>query len=272
MDIDWKAAYEAGQASKAGAAPAAATPPVVVAAAKAAPAPVAASIPAASSDSGASSSSSSTNDVVSDLLGGVVGAANKLKSFGSPVAPSGALGDNYMGNYGSPYGSNVIKVDSVGSHAYTNTFKNTQSKTITVNVWNKVGPDMRVLSGSAMAPKDTTLTFSLAPGASQVVAFQENSQVAWAQVCSETTAAGAFKTTWGEANFVKTGSGYDVSAINNPNNDYDMTITSNEASQCTSSRTENFWLTDTKPIGTSDGSCFIAQNTATLQTIMGGTI
>jgi len=272
MGVDWASAYAAGQASKtASAAPAVATP-AVVAAVKASPTPVAGSSPSAAASSSSGSSSSSTNNIVDSLLGGVIGAANKLTSFGSPVSPSGALGDNYRGNYGSPYGSNVIKVDSVGDHAYTNTFKNTQSKSIIVNIWNKVGPDMQVLSGSALAPKDTTLTFTLAPGASQVVAFQENSQIAWAEVCSETTPSGAFKTTWGEANFVKSGSGYDVSAINNANNNYAMTITSNEAPQCTSSRTENFWLTDSKPIGTSDGSCFIAQNTATLQTIMGGTI
>jgi hypothetical protein len=275
MGVDWAAAYAKGQASKTAAASPAVATPAVVAAVKASTTPVAASSPsaAASSSSGSSSSSSSSsNNVVSALVGGIVGAANKLTSVGAAVSPSGALGDNYMGNYGSPYGSNVIKVDSVGTNTYTNTFKNTQSQTITVNIWNKVGPDMQVLSGSALAPKDTTLTFTLAPGASQVVAFQENSQVAWAQACSETTPSGAFKTTWGEANFVKSGSGYDVSAINNPNNDYAMTITSSEAPQCTSSRTENFWLTDSKPIGGSDGSCFIAQNTATLQTIMGGTV
>jgi hypothetical protein len=130
---------------------------------------------------------------------------------------------------------------------------------------------MRPLSGSALAPTTTTLTFVLAPGASQTVAFQENTQVAWAQACSSITASGAYDTTWGEANLGPGGSGYDVSAIeNSAGNNYAMKITSVEAPGCTSDQTQNMWLTATDPVGTSDGSCFIAQSTATLTTIMGG--
>jgi hypothetical protein len=113
----------------------------------------------------------------------------------------------------------------------------------------------------------------LAPGASQTVAFQENTQVGWAQACSATTASGSFDTTIGEANFVSTGSGYDVSAIQNTaGNNYAMTITSVEAPDCTSDMHQNMWLTATDPVGNSDGSCFIAQNTATLRTVMGGVV
>jgi hypothetical protein len=189
------------------------------------------------------------------------------------TAPSGSVGDSYIGNVGSPYGSNVILVEDAASYQYTNTFTNTQLKTITVNIWQKVGPDMRPLSGSALAPTKTTLTFTLLPGQSKTVAFDENTQVGWAEATSATTASGSFDTTWGEANFVSTGCGYDVSAImNSNNNNYVMTITSLEAPACVSSRTENMWLTATNPVGSSDGSCFIAQGKATLSTIMGGNI
>ncbi|KAM3065444.1 hypothetical protein ACMFMG_011437 [Clarireedia jacksonii] len=281
MGIDWSSAYAKGQASKTSAA-------AVVADATSAPASSAASVTssvvaaastaASSAAAAVTSSGSLTGDITGDIIGEIEGLFNKLvgcsnarKEFGEIVAASGVTGDFYRGNFGSPYGANVIKISSKASYAYTAEFINTQSKSITVNIWNKVGPDLQDLSGSALAPKNTTLTFVLAAGASQIVAFQENSQVAWAEACSETAASGAYATTWGEANFVKTGSGYDMSAIMNANgNDYNMSISSAEAPQCTSDPTQNYWLTDTQPIGNSDGSCFIAQSTATLKVVMGG--
>jgi hypothetical protein len=282
MGIDWASAYAAGQHSSTAAAVVAA--PTTTAAAAIFAATTTASAAAKQTASPTSSSSSSLeselgsdlSELVNDvklLWDGLVGHSNYRTSFGSPTNPSGSVGDNYMGNIGSPYGSNVIRVADASSHDYTITFKNTASQGMTVNVWQKAGHDGQVLSGSALAPKDTTLTFYLPEGASQVIAIQENTQLGWAEACSDFAASGAYATTWGEGNFVKTGSGYDVSAILNPNNNnYDMTITSVEAPGCTSSRTENFWLTETQPIGNSDGSCFIAQSTAHLTVAMGGTI
>ena len=262
MGINWSSAYEAGQAAKT----AAAAAPVATTAAAAAPATTTAP----------SVSTSPENSIISDVKGlwdGVVGVANDLTSFGAASGSSGTAGDNYVGNVGNPYGSNIIKVASTAGYQYTNTFVNTQSKTITVNIWNKVGSDGQALSGSALAPKDTTLTFTLAAGASQVVAFMENSQVGWAEACSDLAASGAFATSWGEANFASGGSGYDMSAImNSAGNNYNMAISSVEAPQCTSDMTQNYWLTASEPIGNSDGSCFIAQSTATLTTKMGGTV
>lgn len=55
----------------------------------------------------------------------------------------------------------------------------------------------------------------MARGESQIVAFQEDSQVGWAEATAAKTASGAFDTTWGEANFQAGGSGYDMSAIMN---------------------------------------------------------
>jgi hypothetical protein len=278
MGIDWASAYKAGQHSTP-VAEVATTPTEVAAAAAttvaatttAAPAPAATTPSSPASDAGSQASSNSDNSA--ELFGGVVGISNSRTSFGGKSGASGATGDFYVGNVGVPYGANVIKVGSTSGYDFTNTFVNPQKKSITVNIWQKVGPDGQVLSGSALAPKKPTLTFVLAPGASQVVAFQENTQVGWAEATSSIASSGAFATTWGEANFVPTGSGYDVSAIMNPhNNNYDMTITSQEAPACTSSRTENYWLTATQPIGGSNGSCFIAQNTAHLKTVMGGTI
>lgn len=290
MGINWASAYKAGQASKTSVAAAASTEVSSVVAAVAeskvaaqttaasvaastTAASVTASTTAASSSQTSSSSSSSLLDDIEALFDGLVGASNSRTTFGDVVAADSGITDNKKGNYGSPYGSNVIKVDSSASYSYTAKFVNTQSTGITLNIWNKVGPDMQVLSGSALAPKNTTLTVYLAAGASQTVAFDEDSQVAWAQACSATASSGAFDTTWGEAQFLSTGSGYDMSAImNSAGNTYNMTITSEEAPNCTSDPTQNYWLTATEPIGDSDGSCYIAQDTATLTVIMGGTM
>lgn len=273
MGIDWSSAWAAGQKT---AAPAPAPTTTAPAAAVTTPAnspaveiQQAASETTTTSPAPVASSPASTGE----LWNGIVGVSNDRTSFGSATSALGSVGDFYVGNTGSPYGSNIIKVASGAGYDFTNTFVNTQSVGITVNIWQKVGPDMQPLSGSALAPKKTTLTFYLAPGAEQTVAFQANTQIGWAQACSETSVSGSFATTWGEANFVPSGSGYDVSAIMNPNNNnYAMTITSSEAQACTSSRTENYWLTASDPVGDSNGSCFIAQSTATLRTVMGGTI
>ncbi|KAE8451065.1 hypothetical protein EG329_004737 [Mollisiaceae sp. DMI_Dod_QoI] len=274
MGIDWSSAWAAGQATATSAAVTQATATAATVATTTAAAVVAttsAAAKASHSSLSGTSSSSLVNDI-EQLWEGLVGLSNDRTSFGSASAASGSTGDNYVGNVGTPYGANVIKVGDASDYDYTITFKNTASSGMTINVWQKVGPDYEVLSGSALAPKKTTLTFYLAEGASQVVAFQENTQIGWAEACSDFTASGAYRTTWGEANFVSTGSGYDVSAINNADNDYDMKITSAEAPDCTSSRTENMWLTDSDPVGSSDGSCYIAQSTASLTVEMGGTL
>lgn len=283
MGIDWSSAWAAGQATKTSAAVEAATTapaaaPVVAATTTAAAVVAATTSAAAAAETTASSSSLSSDlsSLINDvelLFDSLVGISNTRTSFGGSTAASGSTGDNYLGNVGSPYAANIMKVSEATAYDYTITFTNTASSGMTVNVWQKVGPDMQLLSGSALAPKNTSLTMYLAKGASQTVAFQENTQIGWAEACSDLAESGAYATTWGEANFVSTGSGYDVSAIMNPNNNnYDMTITSEEAPACTSSRTENMWLTATDPVGTSDGSCFIAQSTAHLTVQMGGTI
>jgi hypothetical protein len=275
MGIDWTKAWAEGQASKT-----AAAAPVATAAASPVVAAVEASVTAEATTT-TTEASNVLGDVTDNIESGIeslfddlVGAANYLTSFGGDCGcTSGSAGDSYKGQVGSPYGSNIIKVDSTSGYDFTNTFTNSQSKYITVNIWNKMGHDMQPLSGSALAPKNTTLTFTLAPGKSQVVAFMENSQVGWAESCSETAASGAYATTWGEANFLSAGSGYDMSAImNTAGNNYNMAISSVEAPACTSDMTQNYWLTATEPIGTSDGSCYIAQSTAHLTTIMGGTV
>ncbi|KAL3422179.1 Allergen Asp f 4 [Phlyctema vagabunda] len=212
------------------------------------------------------------DDAVSDLWNDLKGFSNDLTEFGASTVASGALGDFYSGNCGSPYGSNMIKVSSRSGYDFTNEFINTSGETITVVVWNKIGSDGQILSGSALAPKSPALTFALKPGKSQIVAFDDNSQVGWAQATSDLAFSGAFATTWGEGQFRKEGSGVDVSAIMNAKgNNYNMSITTSEIS-CISDMTQNMWLTDTTPVGDSNGSCYIPGSTATVTTTMGGTV
>lgn len=270
MGIDWSSAWAAGQhTSTTAAAPVVPTTtsadPVVAPAATTTTAPT----PSATVASAAADAVGAVFNEVESLFDGLVGISNSLKAFGGSTTPSGVAGDNYIGNIGSPYGANIL-LDPPADTPFTNTFHNPQSKSITVNVWQKVGPDLRPLSGSALAPTWTTLTFVLAPGGARTVGFLDNTQVAWAESCSGTTAAGAFATAWGELNVDSGGSGYDVSAINDPGV-YNMVITSAESS-CTSSPVQglNYWKTATEPVGGSDGSCYIATGTATLTTIMGG--
>jgi hypothetical protein len=274
MGINWSSAYEAGQATKTTVTSTSTAVPATAAAVVAETTEASTVATTATSSAAATTaSSSSILDDIAELFDGLVGASNSRTSFGTIVKGDGTTGDSSYGNYGGPYGSNIIKVDSTASYDYTVEFVNTQSSSITVNIWNKVGPDLQPLSGSALAPKNTSLTFVLKAGASQIVAFDEDSQVAWAQACSATTASGSYSQTWGEANFVSTGSGYDMSAIeNSEGNVYNMTLTSVEAPACTSDPTQNYWLTATDPVGDSDGSCYIAQSTAHLTALMAGAI
>ncbi|TVY14893.1 Allergen Asp f 4 [Lachnellula arida] len=278
--VDFAKAYSEGMESKTSVAVAASTVVAGANSAQATASSVASTVTSSAAAKTSAASSSIESEAASILAGlwkDLVGLSNSRTAFGPGIAPVGTPGDNYFGNYGGTgddYGSNVILVDSIGDNQFTNTFKNTQSVPITVNVWNKVGPDYQVLSGAPLAPTKTTLTFVLQPGASQIVAFQDISNIGWAEPVEELTGASAYATSWGEANFVSTGSGYDVSAINDSKN-YNMTITSTENSGCTSDTTQNTWKSATDAVGESDGtdtngSCYVPGSSLHLQTTMGG--
>jgi hypothetical protein len=272
MGIDWSSAWAAGQKTSTSAAPVVAAPTTTSSVAQ--PATTTPAAAPSATHTSASAAVEGVFDEVASLFDGVVGVSNARTEFGGRSTPIGTFGsDDYIGNVGIPYGSCIILTDSPSSYQYTNTFTNTQSESITVNVWLKAGPDMQPFSGPSLAPTSTTLTFSLAPGESKTVAFDENTQVGWAQSTAARTSSGSFDASWGEGQFVSSGCGYDVSAIeNSAGSNYDMTISSVEAPNCKSTRTTNMWLTATDAVGTSDGSCYIAQGKATLTTIMGGIV
>ncbi|PMD20970.1 hypothetical protein NA56DRAFT_659457 [Hyaloscypha hepaticicola] len=276
MGIDWTSAWAAGQKT-ATSAPAPAATPVTTAAPQA---PTAAAAPAPTTTHAPSGGvfEQVVSNAASALFAGLDGIADAFTAFGTATVGSGSE-VSYIGNIGKPQGSNMIKVATTAGYAFTALFKNTSGGPMKVVIWNKAysltgnAADAQANLGASLAPKTPILVLPLDAGDSQIVAFQENSQIGFAQATDAIAASGAYAITWGECNFVPTGSGYDVSAIMNVNgNNYDMTITSAEAPDCTSSRTQNMWLTPTDPVGNSDGSCYIAQSTATLTIEMGGTI
>jgi len=281
MGINWSSAYAAGQESSTVA------PVVAPVATTAAPAPVVASstpVAAPAPAATTSASTSSSNSIVSDaesLFDGLVGLANDLVAFGEATASSGSdVGK--VGNIGSPQGSNMIKASSIEGYQFTSNFINTSPSSITVVLWNKgysndgSASNAEANLGSCVAPETPALTFALAPGANQIVAFQDDSQIGFAQATSSRAASGAYATTWGECNFDSTGSGFDMSAIMNPNgNKYAMAISAVET-PCISDPTQNYWYAannnpeDPQPFGSSDGSCYIPGSSATLTVKMGG--
>ena len=251
MDVNWSAAWAAGQST---------STPISNSAAK-----ERATSPAPTVVTGSGSPRNPFDNLV--------GMANGRTEFGLPSTGSAD------GNTGSPQGSNVIKVSKIQGYSFTNNFVNTSPNSMTVVIWNKAfdGPNgVQADLGSCVAPETPALTFDLAPGENQNVAFQDGSRIGWAEATSARTISGAFATTWGEANFAASGSGYDMSAImNSAGNVYDMVISAEQTS-CISDMTQNYWyaaggdIEDPQPFGASDGSCYVPGSGATLLTKMGG--
>ena len=188
-------------------------------------------------------------------------AAHKPKDAPSPAADTSSSGsgkkkfggrtdpvdngnkDEYKGNVGIPYGSNMIKlasVDDIKNFKYSNTFKNGGSDKISVVVWNKAGSDGQCQSGMALPPH---LKFDLGAGESIAVAFDENSQIGFAKD-GQRNQYGLLTTAWGEADFGdlrnQGWSGYDRSTIVQAGNEGLLTISCEGAK--TSSQQGNSFL------------------------------
>ncbi|KAJ5767838.1 hypothetical protein N7533_000421 [Penicillium manginii] len=137
--------------------------------------------------------------------------------FGAVTTASGN-GITYSGNVGSPYGSNIIEVDSSDASQYQYVVQFTGSNTDdwTVAIWNKYGSDGSMDGWYGNAVK----TFTLAAGATKYIAFDQDSQGGWAAAEGSTIPTdsnGGYASTWGEFDFGSSGnsawSGFDVSAI-----------------------------------------------------------
>ncbi|AEI62003.1 hypothetical protein LILAB_00345 [Corallococcus macrosporus] len=151
-----------------------------------------------------------------------------------------------VNNVGSPYNSNMqlISPEQKSQFKFTNTFTNTTGQPQTITLWNKVGEKGGPNDGQNF-DKSTPKTFTLQPGQSQMVAFDNNSSVAWCMSKDGSAKPGANSgQTWGEATFgnAATGwSGYNTSQITPAGHTGSMSIT-NEATGKTVTEA-NAWQT-----------------------------
>ncbi|KAI4122204.1 MAG: hypothetical protein LQ347_006586 [Umbilicaria vellea] len=140
-------------------------------------------------------------------------------------------------------------VSSADSYDYTNTFRNAASAPLTIIIWNKAGDPAKGQGPNQGQSSAPTLGFTLAAGASQTVAFDSNSQVAWSRNCDRRGDNGAPDCTWGEGDFGNASNqgwtGYDVSSIQNSHgNSEAMCITSAPHNAgLESSNLKNNWVT-----------------------------
>ncbi|MDC0713987.1 hypothetical protein POL68_36315 [Stigmatella sp. ncwal1] len=133
-------------------------------------------------------------------------------------------------NVGSPYNSNMQLIDpsEKSQFKFTNTFTNNTNQPQTITLWNKTGENGGPNDGQNF-DKSTPKTFTLQPGQSQTVAFDNNTSVAWCASKDGTAKPGANSgQTWGEATFGNAGtgwSGYDTSQISPAGHNGNMSIT-----------------------------------------------
>ncbi|KAJ5206587.1 hypothetical protein N7491_002798 [Penicillium cf. griseofulvum] len=139
--------------------------------------------------------------------------------FGGRTSPKGKGAEIlYRGNVGKPWGSNIITVSPAEAHTYKYVarFTGSNNEPWTVVVWNKYGPDGKLTGWYG----HSALRFTLAPGDTRYVAFDEDSEGAWGAAPGDhlpTDQWGGYSCTWGEFTFgdgENNGwSGWDVSAI-----------------------------------------------------------
>jgi hypothetical protein len=137
--------------------------------------------------------------------------------FGERTPPHGKE-IQYHGNVGKPWGSNIITVSEADAHQYKYVarFSGSNDKPWTVVVWNKFGPDGKLTGWYG----HSAVTFTLPPGETRYVAFDEDSEGAWGAAPGDhlpTDKFGGYSCTWGEFSFGDAEnngwSGWDVSAI-----------------------------------------------------------
>jgi len=136
--------------------------------------------------------------------------------FGGTTNSSGS-GDTYIGNIGSPYGSNIIRIESslASEYKYVVEFTGSSTEDWLVVIWNKIGPDGAMDGWFGKACHN----FTIAARETVYYAFDADSQGGWtaAKDSIPTNDYGSYASTWGEFDFGSTinsgWSGFDVSAI-----------------------------------------------------------
>lgn len=227
--------------------------------AAATPAPAAPSVPqnaAAHPSAAAPAAAPAANDQPPKQAQPSKPASPSQQQSGSSGATSGGFGgvsapkdngnkDEYIGNVGIPYGSNMIKLanpDDAKNYKYSNTFHNPTSESITVIIWNKSGKDGQPQSGMSLPPN---MQFELGSQQAIAVAFDENSQVSFAQDCErDPTKGNVPNCTWGEVDFgdLRNGgwSGYDRSSIPNSAGNTGLLTISCQGAETSSKESNSF--------------------------------
>lgn len=141
------------------------------------------------------------------------------QGFGGKTSSSGGGGTIfYAGNVGDPWGSNIIEVTAQNASQYKHVveFEGNSSQAWTVVFWNKIGPDGKLTGWYG----NDALKFTLEPGETRYVAFDDDTQGGWAAAQGEDIpkdSFGGYSSTWGEFDFSSSTnngwSGWDVSAI-----------------------------------------------------------
>ncbi|KAG0159054.1 hypothetical protein PDIDSM_6574 [Penicillium digitatum] len=144
-----------------------------------------------------------------------------IAGFGSSTSSKrvGSLDWDYIGNVGSPWGSNIIRIEEGTASQYKHVirFENDNSKAWTVVMWNSYGPSGGL---NGFWSPNQALKFTVEPGNSIFVAIDDDSQGGWGAAEGEnlpTNYVGQYASTWGEfdmSNSQNNGfSGWDVSCI-----------------------------------------------------------
>ncbi|KAL8992753.1 MAG: hypothetical protein Q9169_006868 [Polycauliona sp. 2 TL-2023] len=159
------------------------------------------------SDDGQSSDNSSGS--AGSISGVIGGAKGKFGGKSEGHLTEGGTEDQYHGNVGVPYGSNMMAINTgdVDKYKYTNTFKNIGSNPLTIQIWNKNGRDDDPQSG---AFQDPNMKFTVQAGQSQAVAFDENTMAAFSRDCDRSKVSNGPECVWGEMSF-----GSEMPAVNN---------------------------------------------------------
>ncbi|KAJ5933440.1 hypothetical protein N7454_005769 [Penicillium verhagenii] len=174
---------------------------------------VATSAVATTASSSSSSSSGTWSDTPSD-------GTYSRSGFGDSTASksTGSLDWDYVGNVGSPWGSNIIQVaeSSASQYKHVLRFEGSNTDDWTVVFWNTYGPNGEM---DGFWSPNKALEFTLAPGEIAYVAIDDNSQGGWSagQGSVPVSLIGEWAGTWGEFDMSSEKndgfSGWDVSSI-----------------------------------------------------------
>ena len=130
----------------------------------------------------------------------------------------GSLDWDYVGNVGSPWGSNIIEVSEANANQYKHVirFEGSSTDEWSLVFWNTYGPDGKM---TGFFHPNQALSFTIGANEVKYVAIDDNSQGGWAAAKGEVPVSGVgqYAGIWGEFDMSNAKndahSGWDVSSI-----------------------------------------------------------